>query len=501
MGVAILAICAFLGGAACVFFIYQTQRALLNNQERRVNEQLAELNVRFQQLEVAIHTHNEACKAHESEVARSTASLNNSRQLQAIEISRAQLALSEAKQKLSDRAKELQSKHESEVASSIALLNSRGQLQASENAKAQQAIKEAKGRLLERAAELQARIDQFNKQHVTYDELMNENRILKTDIRNISVNAAKQDYQNQDLGRKQQLIDAKSNVLGRRYLNETLKWIDDALSPNNFSVSKQRLLDAIAWCREIGVEITKNHEAEMISNLKQDYERVVRLSFEREEQARIRAQIREEQQHEREVQRAIDEAEREKKAVEAALAKLRAEADGKHTEEIQKLEAELAEAIANSQRAISQAQLTKAGNVYIISNIGTLGQDIYKIGMTRRLDPQERVRELGGASVPFPYDVHMMIATNDAPGLENAFHRAFHKMRVNKANPRKEFFKVTLDQIVKVAEKEHEVVEYKADPEALQYWQSINMKEEDQEFIEQVFDKVEATQSPFAEED
>src|SRR5450432_3784502 len=133
---------------------------------------------------------------------------------------------------------------------------------------------------------------------------------------------------------------------------------------------------------------------EMIANLKQDYERVVRLSFEREEQARIRAQIREEQQHEREVQRAIEEAEREKKAVETALAKLRAEADGKHTEEIQKLEAQLAEAIANSQRAISQAQLTKAGNVYVISNIGTLGQDIYKIGMTRRLDPQERVREL-----------------------------------------------------------------------------------------------------------
>ncbi|MFT3882933.1 MAG: GIY-YIG nuclease family protein [Gemmatales bacterium] len=436
MGVAILTICAFIGGAACVFFIYESRKALMNSQERRINKQVEEHQQRSDHLNQAIAAHNDARRTHEQNFEKSMKSLNVERQ-----------ALSEVKQALDKR------------------------------------------------------VEQFNHQYVTYEELVAENRTIKTDLKNIVLTASKQDFENKVLADKQTTVDAKANALGRRYLKDTLRWMHDSLTPNNFAASKQRLLDAIAWCREIGVEITKSNEEEMLANLKQDYERVVRLSFEREEQARIRAQIREEQQHEREVQRAIEEAEREKRAVEAALAKLRAEADGRHTEEIQKLEAQLAEAIANSQRAISQAQLTKAGNVYVISNLGTLGQDVYKIGMTRRLDPHERVRELGGASVPFPYDVHMMIATNNAPGLENAFHRAFHKMRVNKANPRKEFFKVTLDQIVKIVEREHGVIEYKADPEALQYWQSINMKEEDQEFIEQVFDKVEAAKSPFADEE
>ena len=101
---------------------------------------------------------------------------------------------------------------------------------------------------------------------------------------------------------------------------------------------------------------------------------------------------------------------------------------------------------------MSRAQLTKSGHVYIVSNLGSFGEGIYKIGMTRRLEPLDRVKELGDASVPFPFDVHAMIYSQNAPSLESALHRAFDERRVNLVNTRKEYFRVELDEIVTVVD-------------------------------------------------
>ncbi len=116
------------------------------------------------------------------------------------------------------------------------------------------------------------------------------------------------------------------------------------------------------------------------------------------------------------------------------------------------LSAKLVEAEENSKKAISMAQQTKKGHVYVISNIGSFGEDIYKIGLTRRLDPDERIRELGDASVPFPFDVHAMFVSDDAPALENILHRKFVERQLNKINRRKEFFRVNLKEIRQVAD-------------------------------------------------
>ena len=124
-----------------------------------------------------------------------------------------------------------------------------------------------------------------------------------------------------------------------------------------------------------------------------------------------------------------------------------ANAHGQYSEQIEQLQAKLADAEARSQRAVSQAQLTKSGHVYVISNIGSFGENVYKIGMTRRFEPLMRIRELSDASVPFPFDVHVMIYCNDAPAMENILHRALHKSRINKVNPRKEFFRTDFDAI------------------------------------------------------
>lgn len=120
----------------------------------------------------------------------------------------------------------------------------------------------------------------------------------------------------------------------------------------------------------------------------------------------------------------------------------------------------------------------KAGYVYIISNIGAFGENIYKIGMTRRLDPQERIDELGDASVPFNFDVHAMIFSDDAPALEAALHKAFENRKLNMVNKRREFFSVTLDEIKDVVRKNFDkTVEFVDIPDAEQYRVSQKMKQ------------------------
>lgn len=174
---------------------------------------------------------------------------------------------------------------------------------------------------------------------------------------------------------------------------------------------------------------------------------------EKEEQAKIREQMREEEKAAREAEKARQQAEKEEDKYQELLRKAEAEVlqasekdKTKLNEKIQELLQRIAE-IEEKKRAISQAMLTKTGHVYIISNVGSFGENVYKIGMTRRLEPMDRVKELGDASVPFPFDVHAMIRTSDAPALENALHKHFSVRRLNLENERKEFFRVSIDEI------------------------------------------------------
>ncbi|EKU99743.1 T5orf172 domain-containing protein [Leptolyngbya sp. PCC 7375] len=177
---------------------------------------------------------------------------------------------------------------------------------------------------------------------------------------------------------------------------------------------------------------------------------------EKEEQRIIREQMREEEKALRELEKAKKEAEQEERRYQKALEKARKDVESatgddqqKLLDQIKELQNRLTEAEVNKERAISQAQLTKLGHVYVISNIGSFGDNVYKIGMTRRLEPIDRVKELSNASVPFPFDVHAMIFCENAPELELRLHKKFADKRINKINSRKEFFRVTLDDIAK----------------------------------------------------
>ncbi len=337
----------------------------------------------------------------------------------------------------------------------------------------------------------------FERQIISYNEIQGENVILKRDLQNIDVNLNKLQMDGELREQKQREIDAKATSLAKRYLSETVKSVVSALGPSNFSACKQRLVDAIQRCREIGFDVSTEEESKLLADLRSDFENAVRAAFAREEQARIKSQIREEEKLKREIDRELKQLERERAAIQAALDQALAAAHGQHSAEVERLQARLAEAEEKSKRTMSMAQQTKSGFVYIISNIGTFGLDVFKIGMTRRLEPTERIDELGSASVPFPFDVHAMIKCDNAPKLENALHRALHKKRINKANPRKEFFKVDLAEIIRIATQNHEgVVEYKADPEALEYHESLTMSEEDSLFIDQVYEAAEDETAP-----
>ncbi|MNG72818.1 hypothetical protein D3C79_312500 [compost metagenome] len=204
---------------------------------------------------------------------------------------------------------------------------------------------------------------------------------------------------------------------------------------------------------------------------------------EKEAQDEIKRQMREERQRAEELERQQQEAEEKeqmlaekKRAVEKALL----EASEEHKQELEaqrtKLEQEIEDVHKKYERAKSMAQMTKQGHVYVISNIGAFGNDVFKIGMTRRLEPMDRVNELSNASVPFEFDVHAMIICDDAPALEKALHTELHNHRLNKINHRKEFFRTDIKRIIECVNKNHGEVEYVADPVALQYNRSLEMQ-------------------------
>ena len=253
---------------------------------------------------------------------------------------------------------------------------------------------------------------------------------------------------------------------------------------NNVEVMERRMENAFERVNKLsvttGCAIEPMYLRLKLAELHLTHEFHEKRQAEREEQRQIREQMREEMKAKKEVERAQREAEKDEARYEKALAKARAEvADAagakqeKLRSEIEELERRLAEAHANKERAVSRAQMTRAGHVYVISNVGSFGDDVYKIGMTRRLDPMDRVRELGDASVPFRFDVHAVIYSDDAPGLEAELHRQFDGHRVNRVNTRKEFFRVPLGEVARVVRENHGEIEFTLAAEAEEYRKTV----------------------------
>lgn len=257
---------------------------------------------------------------------------------------------------------------------------------------------------------------------------------------------------------------------------------------NNIETSVRKIVKSAEQIQKLGtimsVYINQSYIDLKIVELYLAFEYQQKKQQEKEEQRELRAQQREEAKLKKEIEEKRKKIKKEQTHYQQALKNLLSQIkEHGETEDLIAKKAELETELSNIDKSIKDIDYReakqKAGYVYVISNVGSFGENIYKIGMTRRLEPQDRVDKLGDASVPFKFDVHAMIFSDNAPALEAALHRAFEDRKLNMVNTRREFFYVTLDEIKQVVKENFDkTVEFIDFPDAEQYRTSLKMREQ-----------------------
>lgn len=268
-------------------------------------------------------------------------------------------------------------------------------------------------------------------------------------------------------GRK--MVSDMKKLLLRSFNNECDYCVDNVKFSNveNHRARIEKSFDAVKKLgRILNAQITDSFKQLKLDELQLAFEYQVKKQDEKEELRRLREEQREQQKLEQEIKAARDKIAKEKKHFSAAIkdleTKLAASSDAADRQNLQDKLTEVNElfrALEDEEKVVDYREKNaKAGYVYIISNLGSFGEGVYKIGMTRRLDPYERVHELGDASVPFVFDVHAMIFSDDAPALEAKLHGHFDSNRLNRINNRKEFFRADLKKIEAVLRENYDRV-------------------------------------------
>ncbi|MDE6730890.1 MAG: DUF4041 domain-containing protein [Oscillospiraceae bacterium] len=237
------------------------------------------------------------------------------------------------------------------------------------------------------------------------------------------------------------------------------------ITVKNITSVKNRIMKAFEttnkMCELIKVSISHDYLAIKLEEADCMYSFQYQKEQERLQQKAIREQMVEEEKVRREIEKEKAKIEKEemqfKHEIDNLLKRLRAASEIEqqiYADKIRELQEKLKSVEESKKDVLNREQNTRAGFVYIISNVGSFGENIYKIGMTRRLDPMDRINELSSASVPFAFDVHAMIFSDDAPALETMLHNRFDDKRINLVNKRKEFFRVSLEEIENVVKSE-----------------------------------------------
>jgi hypothetical protein len=274
-----------------------------------------------------------------------------------------------------------------------------------------------------------------------------------------------------------ELLHAAIQNLGNDFLNQGIKNINAGVTSSNLEISMKKVDQVFKTLKDLNIEVSAEDEKKFRDKIIESFKAEVKKDEARRQQQIIKEQIREEQRALAEREQEIKNLEKQTLQIELALEKARKQLKDEHSAEIEALKKQLAEAQEKAQRVKSQAELTKAGHVYVISNIGSFGENIFKVGMTRRLEPMDRIKELSDASVPFPFDVHMMISCEDAPSLETSLHSNLDEFRLNQVNMHKEFFRVSLDRIAELVNTHHGKISYRVTPDAIEFRESQAMIE------------------------
>lgn len=315
---------------------------------------------------------------------------------------------------------------------------------------------------LENAALYKERLTQLNAQ---IDEAVKTGKaVLAADMFTFNGSLAK--------GRK--MVADLSRLMLRAYNAEADNCVR-SLRSGNISTATRRLEASMAAIQKLGammdMRVNPEYHALRVDELQLTADYQMKIQEEREKAREERELLREQRRAEAELAAERERLDKERAHYLNALDALRANGDDSAVEELESRLADIYKAIAANDFRIANI---RAGYVYVISNIGAFGPNIVKIGMTRRLEPMDRVRELGDASVPFRYDVHAIHFSDDAVALENELHKIFAHRRVNFVNERREFFFATPAEVREVLlEKTGGLLEYTESPEAPEYFQSV----------------------------
>lgn len=281
----------------------------------------------------------------------------------------------------------------------------------------------------------------------------------------------------------QTMINRQTRLTMRAFNNECEAAIANTRW-NNIVAMEKRILNAAQQINSANssmqLEIVENYVALKIEELHLAHEYREQLKIEKEERTELARAEREEKKLLAEAAAA----EKKEAEYQKLLDKARAEA-GTDQSRIDELEAQLAEARDVSERARAMAEMTKSGYVYVISNIGSFGDEVVKIGLTRRLDPNDRVKELGDASVPFGFDTHAMVYSDEAPALEKALHHEFSERRINISNMRKEFFRVSLAEVEDAVKRLAPDANFFTDREAQEWHETVARRRDNLQYLQE----------------
>lgn len=323
--------------------------------------------------------------------------------------------------------------------------------------------------------------------NITSEEYKNKLSVLRAEISNMIKNDKYLKIAANASDKKKVLNNNIKQML--RCFNSESQYIIDNVTVKNIDTSRNKLQKAFETINKIfetdGVALDLDFLNKKLEEMHLVYSYQLKKEQEKEEQKAIREQMVEEEKARREIEREKAKIEKEesqfKGEIEKLMKYLQKASDIEkqlYVDKIKELEEKLKGLEKDKENMLQREQNTRAGFVYVISNIGSFGEDVYKIGMTRRLEPMDRINELGSASVPFEFDVHAMIFSEDAPNLETVLHQTFKKYQVNKVNNRKEFFKVSLDEIEKTVKQNHNAtVTFTKIAEAAQYRESLRLAE------------------------
>ena len=264
-----------------------------------------------------------------------------------------------------------------------------------------------------------------------------------------------------------------SRLMLRAYNNEADNAVR-SMKPYTLDSSIARLQKARQTITRLGgtmnITVTESYHRLRVEELELTADYLAKKAEEKELEREERARLREEEIARREYEREQERLRKELAHYESAVRALRDQGNSTGAAQAETKITEIQDAIDGITR---RAANIRAGHVYVISNVGAFGPTMVKIGMTRRLRPEERIHELGDASVPFRYDVHAMVFSDDAVGLETHLHHHFADRRVNMVNMRREFFRVTPAEVRDVLTRlRASITEWVDEPEALEWRQS-----------------------------